>query len=85
MNQLVEINGMTCGGCVKNVEKALQTIDGVEIATVSLKPPHAILQTDHTISDEQLKSVLSEAGNYSLAGKSEDNNPPKKSGGSCCC
>ena len=84
MNQVVEINGMSCGGCVKSVEKALQTIDGVKSVNVTLSPPKANLQTEHTISNEQLKDVLSKAGGYSLAGSSEDANAPKKSGGSCC-
>ena len=55
MNQLVEINGMTCGGCVKTVEKALQKIDGVESVNVTLNPPVANLETNHNISNEQLK------------------------------
>ncbi len=85
MNQFVEISGMTCGGCVKSVEKALQAIDGVETVNVTLNPPQASLETNHSISDEDLKYALSEAGNYSLAGKSDGDNAPKKSGGSCCC
>ena len=85
MNQLVEINGMTCGGCVKSVEKALQSIDGVETVNVTLNPPVANLETNHNISNEQLKEVLSKAGSYSLASDSEGDNVTKKSGGSCCC
>ena len=85
MNQLVEINGMTCGGCVKTVEKALQSIEGVETVNVTLNPPTANLETTHNISNEQLKEVLSKAGSYSLASDSEGDNVTKKSGGSCCC
>ncbi len=84
MNQLVEIKGMTCGGCVKNVEKALQTIDGVESVNVTLHPPQANIETHHTISNEQLKEVLSKAGSYSIAGSSEGDSAPKKSGGCGC-
>ena len=32
----LKIGGMTCGGCVANVEKILRGIDGVERADVSL-------------------------------------------------
>ena len=84
MNQLVEINGMTCGGCVNTVEKALQTIDGVESVKVTLNPPVANLETNHSISDADLKHALSEAGNYSIAGKSDNESEPKKSGGCGC-
>jgi copper chaperone len=83
MEQIVEISGMSCGGCVKSVEKALQTIDGVETAKVTLNPPQANLQTDQKISDDQMNIVLSAAGKYSVA--KSDENEPKKSGGSCCC
>ena len=84
MKQQITIKGMSCGGCVKSVEKALQTIDGVQTATVSLDPPQANLQTDHIISNEQLKDVLSKAGNYGISESSDGDNTPKKSGGSCC-
>jgi len=84
MNQVVEINGMSCGGCVKSVEKALQTIDGVKSVNVTLNPPVANLETNHSISDADLKHALSEAGHYSIAGSSESDSAPKKSGGSCC-
>ena len=84
MNQLLEINGMTCGGCVKTVEKALQTIDGVESVNVTLNPPVANLETNHNISNEQLKEVLSNAGGYSIAGSPEGDSAPKKSGGCGC-
>ena len=84
MNQLVEINGMTCGGCVKSVEKALKTIEGVEAVNVTLSPPQANIVTDHTINNQRLKDVLSKAGGYSLAGDSEGDTAPKKSGVSCC-
>tara|TARA_R110002111_G_scaffold253242_1_gene318408 strand:+ start:284 stop:538 length:255 start_codon:yes stop_codon:yes gene_type:complete len=83
MKQQVAIKGMTCGGCTQTVEKALKQIDGVKTATVSLAPPQAVIQTDHLISNAQLQSALTKAGNYRVAGNVADNEP-KKSGGSCC-
>jgi copper chaperone CopZ len=83
MEQQVEIKGMTCGGCVKTVEKALSQIEGVKAVSVSLSPPQAVIQADSTVSTAQLQAALSKAGNYSVAGEQETN-APKKSGGGCC-
>lgn len=83
MNQIVGIKGMSCGGCVTTVEKALSNIDGVTGVTVSLNPPQADLQTEQTISDDKINNVLAAAGDYSVGNM--DKNEPKKSGGSCCC
>jgi copper chaperone CopZ len=83
MTQQIAIKGMTCGGCVKTVEKALGQMEGVKSVSVNLSPPQAIIQADGTISTAQLQAVLSKAGNYGVAGIQETNEP-KKSGGGCC-
>ena len=83
MEQQVAIKGMTCGGCVKTVEKALSQIEGVKSVSVSLSPPQAVIQADSTVSTAQLQAVLSKAGNYSVAG-TQAANEQKKSGGGCC-
>ena len=83
MKQQIEIKGMSCGGCVQNVEKALRQIDGVNTVNVSLTPPQAVIEANHTINTEQLQHALTNAGAYSIAGKEVDKNT-KKTGGSCC-
>ncbi len=83
MKQQVAIKGMTCGGCVKTVEKALGQIEGVKTVSVSLAPPQAVIRADSAISTAQLQAVLSKAGNYAVAGTQEADRP-KKSGGGCC-
>ncbi len=83
MKQQIEIKGMSCGGCVQNVEKALRQVDGVNTVNVSLTPPQAVIDTDYTINTEHLQQALAKAGGYSIAGKEVDKNT-KKSGGSCC-
>jgi copper chaperone CopZ len=82
MKQEMKIKGMSCGGCVKNVEKALSQINGVNKATVSLNPPQAIMEVNQTISNKIIQDALTEAGAYSIAGEEGQNS--KKSGGSCC-
>jgi Cu2+-exporting ATPase len=54
---------MSCDGCRTKVEKALNTIDGVE-ATVSLLPPIATITAEKNISIFKLQKALYTAGNY---------------------
>ena len=83
MKQQIEITGMSCEGCVKNVEKALKEIDGVQNVKASLHPPRAVFEAEKSINTAQLTQALAKVG-YSIAGASVDENL-KKSGGSCCC
>ena len=41
-----DIHGMTCGGCVGSVKRALQKVDGVSDVDVSLNPGKAIVNAD---------------------------------------
>ena len=84
MKQQIEITGMSCDGCVRNVEEALRQIDGVQKVKASLHPPHAVIEAEKPIRSEQISQALAKAGGYSIAGTSMDENS-KKSGGSCCC
>ena len=56
---------MTCDGCRSKVEKALNTIDGVE-AKVSLNPAIATLTMEKHIATTQLQKALSGAGKYTI-------------------
>jgi copper chaperone len=42
----LNIDGMSCGGCVANVTRTLNRIDGVSDATVTLTPPQATVTFD---------------------------------------
>ncbi len=57
---------MTCNGCRSSVEKALNSIAGVE-ATVSLDPPIATLIMKEHVPLVQLQETLSKAGKYSIS------------------
>ena len=61
-----DITGMTCDGCRTKVEKALNTIAGVE-AKVSLTPPIATITMEKHISTEQLQEALTTVGKYTIA------------------
>ncbi|NEW80102.1 MAG: heavy-metal-associated domain-containing protein [Gelidibacter sp.] len=83
MKQKFKINGMSCGSCKQTVEKALQGIEGVTSAQVSMSPPEAIIEKADSVTIKQLNSALSKAGNYSI-GEGEPTTPSKNKGGCCC-
>lgn len=43
---VLEVRGMTCGGCVASVARALQRVPGVRHAAVTLDPPRAVVDFD---------------------------------------
>lgn len=61
MKKIIDIKGMTCGHCQARVEKALNSIDGVE-AKVDLKKNRAVVQFTKDIEDRILHDAVTEAG-----------------------
>ncbi|MFZ3139041.1 heavy-metal-associated domain-containing protein [Polaromonas sp.] len=58
-----DIHGMTCGGCVGGVQRALQKIDGVSDIQVSLHPGKAILKVDPLrVSALQIEATIAKLG-----------------------
>ncbi|MDR0300309.1 MAG: cation transporter [Streptococcaceae bacterium] len=62
-----KIEGMTCDHCVHHVTQALETVEGVSSAKVSLKKEEAVVKAEEGVSVETLKAAVAEAG-YSLVG-----------------
>ena len=59
----LNIDGMTCGGCVKSVTKVLNGLDGVRSATVSLENKNAQVEFDESkIQIAQLVEAVEDAG-----------------------
>ena len=59
----LNIDGMTCGGCVKSVTKVLNDLDGVRSATVSLENKNAQVEFDEDkIQVAQLVEAVEDAG-----------------------
>ena len=52
MKETLKIEGMTCDHCVMHVTNALEAIDGVEKAKVSLKKNEACLLYTSDAADE---------------------------------
>lgn len=67
MKKTFHVEGMMCKHCCAHVEKALNSIPGVQ-ATVSLEPPLAIVEfTDGEKTLDELQNIVTEnAGEYIL-------------------
>ena len=58
-----EVKGMTCGGCVNSVTKALKAVRGVQAADVSLEKQQAVVtfaEAEASVAD--LKQAVEDAG-----------------------
>ena len=80
--ELIQVTGMTCGGCTNNVTRALKAVPGVGEVNVSLAAGEATVQYDERrASPEQLKSAVKSAGYGVDLAKGVQNRPTK---GGCC-
>lgn len=68
----INIDGMSCNGCVGKVTKTLEKIEGVKTAQVTLKPGSATVLYDNqqTDSDALMKAVAGLGYKANLDGKS---------------
>ena len=66
MKKEFELAGMSFGGCVSHVKKALLQIPGVTDAEVHLHPQRAVLTMSKAIDVAGLQTQLSKAGNYTI-------------------
>ena len=62
MRKKLTIEGMSCGHCVKRVQEALQTVEGVQSVTVDLEAKTAVLELIAEVEAERLKAAVEEAG-----------------------
>ena len=61
--QQLNVTGMTCGGCVVKVTRALNEVTGVRDAKVSLPTGEASVEYDERLtSPDQLKAAVQRAG-----------------------
>ncbi|MRI01758.1 heavy metal transporter [Kriegella sp. EG-1] len=71
MKHLYIIKGMTCNGCVSNVQQKIETVEGVTNVSISLESETAEITMDNHISIEQFRAVLPEK--YSITNSSKLN------------
>ena len=66
MKKNYELKGMSCGGCVSNVKRALSQIPNVEDVEVQLQPPVANITMSKSIDVNELQTHLNKAGHYTI-------------------
>ena len=66
MKKLVHVEGMGCMKCVAHVKEALEGLDGVSSAEVSLEGKTALVTLTKDVADEAIKAAIDEAG-YDVA------------------
>ncbi len=80
--EILNVTGMTCGGCTGSVTNALKGVDGVSDVKVSLSTGEATVQYDERrASPQQLKAAVTGAG-YGVNATNKAQKPQAKSG--CC-
>jgi len=84
----LSVSGMTCGACVKHVEKAIGSIAGVRKVEVDLASGAVRVEGDVTQHIKEIIAALVEDGypaQVSAGISSEAKGSSCKSGSSCCC
>lgn len=62
MKETLKIEGMTCDHCAMKVTNALESVEGVKKAKVSLKKKEAIVDFDGEVSKEAMVEAVSTLG-----------------------
>jgi copper chaperone len=64
----IKVQGMSCGGCVASVTRALKTVPGVQDASVTLDPAEAKVAYDPArTAVPEIRAAIENAG-YDVAG-----------------
>ncbi len=66
MKKEYELQGMSCGGCVSNVKRALLQVPDVKEAEVHLNPQGAVITMNKYIDLDELQTQLKKAGHYTI-------------------
>ncbi|MDU6097887.1 heavy metal translocating P-type ATPase [Peptoniphilus harei] len=62
MEKILNVEGMSCNHCTATVKKALEGLDGVKEADVSLEGKNAKVELDKEVADEALVKAVEDAG-----------------------
>lgn len=62
MEKILNVEGMSCNHCVASVRKALEGLDGVREADVSLEDKKARVELDKDLADQVLVKAVEDAG-----------------------
>jgi copper chaperone len=61
------VKGITCGGCINNVKKGLESVPGVQGAIVQKNAPQATVTMDQHIDTAILQQAIKQFGNYEIS------------------
>ena len=59
---IINVNGMSCNNCAKHVKNALDNIEGVNEAVVSLDDKNAEISYEGNIDEKVIEEAITEAG-----------------------
>lgn len=63
IEKIINVKGMTCGGCVNSVKRSLQALHGVQTVDVNLSSGEVNVSYDEETMDVgTLKAAIEEAG-----------------------
>ncbi len=80
----LEVQGMSCGGCVKRVTDALKPLNGVSHVDVDLAAGQVSVDGDFPQGTDQLISALAAAGYKAKLSTPITSIPSVKKSGGCC-
>jgi copper chaperone len=69
MRATLDIDGMSCGHCVKTVRSALEAVSGVEVVDVQIGSAEILVSSDEAL--EQAKASVDETGFETVGAKLE--------------
>lgn len=81
--ETLKVTGMTCGGCVDVVTRALVAVDGVHNVNVSLANGEAKVDFDENMTSIDTLELAVEKAGYNVA--EINGGAPKVEGKSGCC
>ncbi len=62
MKTIVNIDGMCCEHCAKRVQDKLSTVKNAVSVDVKLKKKIAVIRSREQLSEEEIKSLVTDAG-----------------------
>lgn len=80
----LEVQGMSCGGCVKSVTTALTGLQGVSTVNVDLQAGHVTVNGDLSQGADPLVLVLNAAGYPAKLSSVTAVSPSVQKSGGCC-
>ena len=80
----LEVQGMSCGGCVKSVTAALTPLTGVSSVEVDLPTGHVTVNGDLVQGGDPLVLALTAAGYPAKLTSATTATPATKKSGGCC-